>query len=96
VQRSKLAAPEHIQFLWKLNMLQLLAFVAFSDGKPVSTFPENALVGQFITFDHVSLSAVRHQPIDGRWTAPSGATRHADFAAARSSARPWDVPASEM
>jgi hypothetical protein len=36
-------ALEHIQFLWKLNMLQLLAVVAFSDGKPVSTFPENAL-----------------------------------------------------
>jgi hypothetical protein len=28
-------------------MLQLLAFVAFSDGKPVSTFPENALGPQF-------------------------------------------------
>jgi hypothetical protein len=25
-------------------VLQLLAFIAFSDGKPVSTFPENALV----------------------------------------------------
>jgi hypothetical protein len=45
------ARLEHIQFLWKLNMRKLLAFVAFSDGKPVSTpdqvrgrpFPENAL-----------------------------------------------------
>src|SRR5712692_6230759 len=37
---------EHIQFQWKLNVLQLLAFVAFSDGKPVSTFPENALARQ--------------------------------------------------
>jgi hypothetical protein len=34
---------EHVQFLWKLNMLQLLAFVAFSGGESVSTFPENAL-----------------------------------------------------
>ena len=31
----------HIQ--WKLNVLQLFAFVAFSDGKSVTTFPQNAL-----------------------------------------------------
>jgi hypothetical protein len=40
---------EHIQFHRKLNALQLscvssLAFVAFSNGKPDSTFPENAPV----------------------------------------------------
>src|ERR1700674_2210192 len=42
---------EHIQFPRKLNVLSSVAFVAFSDGKPVSTpdqvrgkhFPENAL-----------------------------------------------------
>jgi hypothetical protein len=28
---------EHVQFLWKPNMLQLLAFLAFSGGESVST-----------------------------------------------------------
>jgi hypothetical protein len=28
------------------NRSSIFAFVAFSDGKPVSTFPENALAGR--------------------------------------------------
>src|SRR4029077_6698462 len=34
---------ERIQFRWKLNALQPFCVVAFSDGKPGPTFPENAL-----------------------------------------------------
>ena len=41
--RLDLARLDHIQFPWKLNVVQLLYVVAFSDGKPVPTFPENAL-----------------------------------------------------
>jgi hypothetical protein len=33
---------EYAQFRWTLSVLELLTLVAFSDGKPVSTFPENA------------------------------------------------------
>jgi hypothetical protein len=35
---------EHVQFQRKLNMLQRVALIAFSDGKPVSSFPDNALM----------------------------------------------------
>ena len=33
----------HVQFRWKLNVGEIPHPVAFSDGKPLSTFPENAL-----------------------------------------------------
>jgi hypothetical protein len=36
-------ALEHIHFCGKMNVLQFLAFGALSNGKPVPTFPENAL-----------------------------------------------------
>jgi hypothetical protein len=34
---------EVMDFVEKSSCRELLAFIAFSDGKPVSTFPENAL-----------------------------------------------------